>query len=93
MSKPAPAPYETVDVGNGTNGFHTYLIDCNKRKIGVAWGPKEEKVWTAALWAAAPDLLAAGKLVLESAQSISVEQTEALEAMKAAVAKATGATE
>lgn len=36
--KAAPGPYQTVDVGNGTNGFHTYITDANGRKIGVATG-------------------------------------------------------
>ena len=47
------------------------------------------KTEDAFLIAAAPNLLAAGKLVLESAQSISAEQTAALSAMKFAVGKAT----
>lgn len=56
----APGPYDTVDVGCGA-GFHTYIVDCNGRKIGVVWGPRAEKVWTAALFAGAPDMLAALK--------------------------------
>jgi hypothetical protein len=86
MSKAAPGPYQTVDVGNGTNGFHTYIIDRNKRKIGVAWGPKEEKVWTAALWAAAPELLEALKGVL----AVADRKTDEFDAARAAIAKATG---
>jgi hypothetical protein len=54
--KIAPAPYTTVEVGCGSS-FHCYIVDRNGRKIGVAWGPLDEKVWTAALFAAAPDLL------------------------------------
>ena len=46
MSKAAPAPYQTVDVGNGTNGFHTYLIDRNKRKIGVAWANPRARAYS-----------------------------------------------
>ena len=88
MSQAAPSPYDTVDVGSRTNGFHIYIIDRNKRKIGVAWGPKDEKVWTAALWAAAPDLLEALKGVVAVADRKTVEFDRA----RAAIAKATGAT-
>lgn len=59
MTKPkfAPGPYNTVDVGAGT-GFHAYIVDVSGRKIGVAWGPHDEKVWTAALFAASLELFA-----------------------------------
>jgi hypothetical protein len=59
----APGPYSTVEVGCGAS-FHAYITDKNGRKIGVAWGPLAEKVWTAALFAAAPDLLAALKNIV-----------------------------
>jgi len=52
----APGPYDTSEVGCGA-GFHCYITDKNKRKIGVVWGPQAEKVWTAALFAASFDLL------------------------------------
>jgi hypothetical protein len=55
----APPPYTTLDVGASTVAFHTYILDANGRKIGCTWGPITEKVWTAALWAAAPELLEA----------------------------------
>jgi hypothetical protein len=54
---PAPGPYTTIDVGVSSVSFHTYVCDCNGRKIAGVWGPVDEKVWTAALFAAAPDLL------------------------------------
>lgn len=61
--RPAPAPYTTVDIGADT-GFHTYILDRDGRKIGVVWGPTAEKVWTAALFAAAPEMLAALKRLI-----------------------------
>ena len=51
----APGPYNTVDVGCGA-GFHAYIVDRTGRKIGVAWGPHAEKVWTAALFAGSSEL-------------------------------------
>lgn len=51
----APGPYTTVEVGCGSS-FHAYVVDRNGRKIGVAWGPITEKVWTAALFAASLEL-------------------------------------
>lgn len=52
----APGPYTTLEIGGGA-GFHCYIVDKNSRKIGVAWGPQAEKVWTAALFAGSLELL------------------------------------
>jgi hypothetical protein len=88
--KAAPAPYSTVDVGS-TAGFHTYLTDAGGRKIGVAWGPKDEKVWTAALWAAAPDMLAALKRAIDETYADERgDKPEWYAAAVAAIARATG---
>jgi hypothetical protein len=51
----APGPYTTLEIGSHA-GFHSYIVDRNGRKIGVAWGPHAEKVWTAALFAASLEL-------------------------------------
>jgi hypothetical protein len=100
-SKWAPAPYTTLDIGAGTS-FHTYLLDANGRKIGVAWGPREEKVWTAALWAAAPEILnALVSLVNRHVRLVSsgdcgswdVEKEYEIIEARAAIAKATGETQ
>ena len=53
----APGPYTTLDVGNIHSQFNAFVVDSTGRKIGVAWGPLEQKVWTAALFAASWDLL------------------------------------
>lgn len=81
----APAPYSTLDIGSRAS-FHAYIVDANGRKIGVAWGPVVEKVWTAALWAAAPDLLAALRAVVAVADRKTVE----FDMARAALAKVEG---
>lgn len=90
MSKAAPGPYETVDVGNGATSFHTYVVDKNGRKIGVAWGPTDEKVWTAALWAAAPELLAAAEELWQATVNNPTVPEYARAAVRQAISKATG---
>lgn len=65
----APGPYSTVDIGVSHTAFHSYIVDANGRKIGVAWGPVTEKVWTAALWAGSLDTLASLKETLELVES------------------------
>lgn len=60
MTAYTPAPLDWMAIGAHA-GFHIYLIDANKRKIGVCWGPQAEKSANAALWAASPELLAALK--------------------------------
>lgn len=92
----APGPYDTVDVGCGA-GFHTYIVDRNGRKIGVVWGPRAEKVWTAALFAGAPDMLAALKVFQEAYEAQSDEYcsqktNDANKLMIAVLAKVEGGT-
>jgi hypothetical protein len=50
MSQPAPLPYRFEELGihDGT-GSHIYLVDATGRKVGVVWGKREEKPYTAAL--------------------------------------------
>ena len=87
----APGPYSTIDVGGGS-GFHTYVADCSGRKIAAVWGPHAQKVWTAALFAAAPDLLEALRDLVALCR-IGDEKTEArrrYDAAYAAIAKAEG---
>lgn len=88
--KHAPGPYETLEVGSHA-GFHCYITDCNGRKIGVAWGPHDEKVWTAALFAAAPDLLEAAVRTIEENLHLADGENCTLIHLKRAIAKATGA--
>lgn len=90
----APGPYTTLDVGSHA-GFHSYIIDCTGRKIGVAWGPHAQKVWTAALFAASLDLLAAAQAYLDWAHPVECtapDLRKIRDQMRAAIAKATGAT-
>lgn len=48
MSQPAPGPYGFVEVGvHGGTGSHIYLTDAEGRKIGVVWGKREQKPYTA----------------------------------------------
>jgi hypothetical protein len=50
MSKPAPLPYSTLDLGTTTgDGVHVYLTDATGRKIAAIWGKSDEKAWTADL--------------------------------------------
>jgi len=54
-----PGPLRPIEViGGGGTGFHQYIIDAGGRKIGCCWGPAEEKMANAALWAAAPETAA-----------------------------------
>ena len=44
----APLPYNTQELGvHEGSGGHIYLTDANGRKIGVVWGARLEKPWTA----------------------------------------------
>lgn len=67
VAKYAPGPYQTQEVGCRAS-FHAYVIDANGRKIGVAWGPVAEKVWTQALFAASFDMLALLQRTFQSAK-------------------------
>lgn len=91
----APGPYTTVEIGCGA-GFHAYIVDRNGRKIGVAWGPITEKVWTAALFAGAPDLLAALKRLTagmnDSFDSNPAVLADEVRQARAAIAKVEGTT-
>jgi hypothetical protein len=50
MTKPAPLPYSTLDLGTTTgDGIHVYLTDATGRKIAAIWGKSDEKAWTADL--------------------------------------------
>lgn len=90
MTKAAPGPYSTVEIGCGT-GFHAYVVDANGRKIAAVWGPVAEKVWTSALFAAAPKMLETLKLVAAQFTTIdNICNEEAVAAVLAAIAKATG---
>lgn len=60
------------------------------RKNGIGFPSSSSAAANARLIAAAPDLLMAARLILASAQSISPEQTDALAALQAAIAKAEG---
>lgn len=86
----APGPYDTVDVGCGA-GFHTYIVDRNGRKIGVVWGPRAEKVWTAALFAGAPDMLHALEMVRDANRDNPHIPPTALAMIEAAINRAGGA--
>jgi hypothetical protein len=92
MNKFAPPPYTTLDIGATTVKFHTYICDANGRKIGVVWGPTEEKVWTAALWVAAPDLLAAleNMVKVRGGEFEYDSEVAYFEQARAAIAKANG---
>ena len=59
----APAPFNVEWSGSVTkNGSqHVYIVDANRRKIAAIWGPSAEKEGTAALFMAAPEMLAALK--------------------------------
>lgn len=88
----APGPYDTLEVGAGT-GFHSYVVDANGRKIGVAWGPHDEKVWTAALFAASYDLLAVAVKIsaeLEVGESSATILARHTIELNAAIRKAAG---
>ena len=55
----APGPYDITGSAYITaNGIgHVYIVDKNRRKIAAVWGSSQEKLATADLLAAAPDLL------------------------------------
>ena len=54
----APGPYDITGSAYITaNGIgHVYIVDKNRRKIAAVWGSFQEKLATADLLAAAPDL-------------------------------------
>lgn len=85
----APTPWDTLDVGCGA-GFHAYITDAKGRKIGVAWGPLKEKVWTAALFAGAPALLAAAKKVCAEAGTDTAPSLGSLAELDSAIRKIEG---
>lgn len=65
---PAPGPYTTLEIGTHA-GFHQYVLDANGRKIAAVWGPTNEKVWTAALFAGSARMLPALKALAEQCQA------------------------
>lgn len=66
MTQPAPLPYGFTEIGtHGGTGSHIYIIDAEGRKIGVVWGKREEKPYTAALFLAGANHVAVLADVLE----------------------------
>lgn len=71
----APGPYSTLDVGAGQS-FHTYVIDCNGRKIAAVWGPVAEKVWTGALLAASYAMFVSLKAIMAEHERVPFSHPE-----------------
>lgn len=88
MSGHTPGPWDWLARGaNAGGGHHLYIIDATNRKIAALWGKAEEKEANAQLVAAAPDMLAALKVVAENWCN---DFTDEWPVIEAAIAKAEG---
>lgn len=90
---PAPAPWDWQTVSaNASGGFHLYILDANDRKIAAVWGHAGEKLNTANLMRAAPDLREALHDLLVAAEKhiFGDECREEREAARRALAVAEG---
>ncbi|MDO8534111.1 MAG: hypothetical protein Q7S17_05140 [Xanthobacteraceae bacterium] len=67
MSKHTPGPIEVVEAKTLDNSgqWHIYLAAPDGRKIAALWGNQTEKIANAHLYAAAPNMLAALRLVIK----------------------------
>lgn len=81
---PAPAPWDWNSIhANASGGFHLYIVDKDGRKIAAVWGKAGEKIATANLMRAAPDLREALNDLLTAAEK-SIFGDECLEERQAA---------
>lgn len=93
-TKHTPGPWNAVELSYNSSAYYIYGSGKDKRSLAVAHIPRstiQPMEANARLIAAAPDLLAALKLLLVCVDDEGRQREEPFVSVRAAIAKATGA--